>query len=609
MSRSATASKPQSSKKDFALFSVVKRFGGDKARNMPLCLAVSAVGAALGTLPYFLIWQLMRKLLHNYEQISQSYIVRQALLILLTQVAAAVLNLSASTLSHKLAFRLEKNIRRVQMIHLLNLPAGHFSSVKSGRLRRLVDDNASRTHQLVAHFMPDLAAAVTGPLVLLILILTVDIRFGLITILGLILAFLSLSGMMAQGNKERMGKYFIAGEQLGASGTEFFRGIPVVKVFNQSVHSMRALIKSIEDYSELCLAFSFGSRIPMILYTVSLYLPTLAVLPLAAFLMKDAEDPLMILSSCLFYVVVSQLFNGAFMRLMAVTSATKSYELVGEKIYDVLSLEPLPQLSEAEGKGGLSPEEKAAEICIKNLSYAYPGRDEKALSDINLCFEHGKSYALVGPSGSGKSTLIKLIARYDDPDEGRVYLKGRDIRSMSEDELCQKLSIVFQENRLFKTSFRDNLSMGHEYRDEALQKAMEQANASDILERFEQGLDTMLGTKGTYLSGGEVQRTAIARAFLKPSEILLLDEATASADLQNEAQIYESLERLKSGKTTLMITHRLNNVQKADCIIVLDRGRVVGRGDHETLLASCPTYAELYREYQQALAWRIEKRA
>lgn len=596
---------PERKPKDFSLFSVSRRFGGDKAKNLPICLGVAALGAALGVLPYFFVWRLIKQLLISYETLSWTLIGQSAGIIFLTQVAAACLNLYASVLSHKLAFRLEKNLRREQMAHLLDLPPGRFAHTKSGRLRRLIDDNASRTHQLVAHLMPDTAAAFTGPLVLLILILTVDIRFGLLCIGGLILAVFSLSGMMSQGNKERMEKYFIAGEELGATGTEFFRGIPVVKVFNQSVHSMRAFVKSIQDYSDLCLAFSFGSRIPMIFYTVSLCLPTLAVMPLAVRLMGKGDEPLVLLSSCLFYVVVSQLFNGAFMRLMTVTSATKSYELVGERIYEILSEKPLPVIS---GKAEtISEQDKDFDISLRGLDFTYPGREEKALSGIDLRFEKGKTYALVGASGSGKSTLIKMIARYYDPDEGAVYLHGRDIRGLTEDELYRHLAIVFQENKLFKASLRDNLCMGRDYSDEQLLEALEKANATDILERFNEGLDTMLGTRGTYLSGGEVQRVAIARAFLKPAEILLLDEATASADLQNEARIYESLERLKEGKTTLMITHRLNNVQHADRIIVMEKGRAAAEGVHDELLETCPQYAALYHEYRRSLDWRIEK--
>lgn len=596
---------PDRSAKDFSLIAVTKRFGGDKARNLPLCLAVAALGAALGVLPYFLIWRLISEVVGNYEAVTWSLILRNAAWILVTQVGSTCLSLYASVLSHKLAFRVERNLRQVQMAHLLDLAPGYFAHTKSGRLRRLIDDNASRTHQLVAHFMPDLAAAFTGPLVMLVLLLTVDIRFGLICIGGLVLAFLSLAGMMAEGNKERMGKYFQAGEQLGATGTEYFRGIPVVKVFNQSVHSMRAFVKSIKDYSDLCLSFSFGSRIPMILYTVALYMPTLAVLPLAAYLMARGDEPLLIFSSCLFYVVLTQLFNGSFMKLMTVTSTTKSCELVGEKIHDLLqekplSLKPAAAADEEEG-------ETPWAVSVQDLSFTYPGRAEKALDAVNLRFAKGKTYALVGASGSGKSTLIKLIARYYDPDEGRVALAGQDVRSLTEDELCRQIAIVFQENRLFKASLRENLAMGQSYSDEELLRALQQANADDILQRLPQGLDTLLGTRGTYLSGGEVQRVAIARAFLKPADILLLDEATASADLQNEAKIYESLERLKAGKTTIMITHRLNNVQRADRIIVMDKGRVAASGVHEELLTSCPHYAALYEEYRRALAWRIGK--
>lgn len=592
--------------KDFSLFAVIRKFGGDKARNMPLCLIVSALGGALAVLPYYLIWRLIGHLVRDFSSLTWSLVTRYAVLIFITQVGAACLNLAASVLSHKLAFRLENNLRRVQVSHLLDLPAGYFAGTKSGRLRRLIDDNASRTHQLVAHVMPDFAAAITGPIVLLILILTVDLRFGLISILGIVLAILSLSRMMARGNKERMDKYFIAGEQLGATGTEFFRGIPVVKVFNQSVHSMRAFVQSIKDYSDLCLAFSFGSRIPMIFYTVSLYLPTLAVLPLASYLMARGEHPLLIFSSCLFYVVVTQLFNGSFMRLMTVTSATQSYNLVGEKIQHLLKQDPLPVLTK-------SPQEiktdQTAEIVLQDVSYTYPGRDTYAVQGLNFTFEKGKQYALVGASGSGKSTLIKLVARYADPQQGTIAIRGRDIRTLSEAELYRDLAIVFQENKLFKASLRDNLAMGQSYTDAALMEALEQANATDILDRFEHGLDTLLGAQGTYLSGGEVQRVAIARAFLKPASILLLDEATAAADLQNEARIYASLERLKAGKTTLMITHRLNNVRKADEILVMDRGRIIASGTHDQLVASCPHYVHLYDEYRRALDWRIEKGA
>lgn len=588
--------KSKEKKSKTSISSIVNLYGQDKKLFYPLSILVSIFSGIVTIAPYYFVWKISMELIlagHLNIRLIKTY----ALYIFISQVIGILTSLLSQYFSHILAFRVEKNIRKNAVSHLMKLPIGFFENEDSGRIRRMIDDNASKTHSFIAHIMPDMASAFIIPVLMLALIVLVDIRLGAICLLGIAFAIASMSMIMGPKTKKLMEDYMTTSEKLGISGVEFIRGMPVVKVFNQTVESFQKFYSAIMDYDQKAKFFVNHCRLPMSLYTLALYLPTILIGPITILLIDGVDQPLKLLTDSILYIMITMNLHSSLMKLASLSEAKNQFMVTIQKLDTIFDLEPMKEIE--------YPQFDETGIVFDQVSYTYPSKDLPAITNINLHFDRNKTYALVGESGSGKSTLLNLIGRFYDIDEGQIRIDGVNIKSLTEDDLMSKLAIVFQENKLLKKSLKDNLCMGHSYSDKQIDQAIETSSCQDILSRMENGLDTMIGQKGTYISGGEAQRISIARAFLKDSPILLLDEATAFADPENENKIQKSLEKLKANKTSIMIAHRLNSIKNVDEIIVMKKGQILDKGDHDYLMNNCDYYADLYNNYSKSIEWRV----
>ncbi|MDO5695826.1 MAG: ABC transporter ATP-binding protein [Eubacteriales bacterium] len=578
---------------------VLYTYGSDKKYLYYIVIITGLLTGITRVLPYFILYGLIRDIVLHGTTLGIAGILQPVIWLALTQLAGAIMAFISQHTSHVLAFRVERNMRAAGMRHLMKLPIGFIQNEDTGRLRRILDDNASKTHSYLAHNFPDATASMVAPVVLIVSLLVVDIRLGLICLATVGLTLISFKFMFGEKTRNRMMDFGRSAERLNVAGVEYIRGIPVVKVFNQSVESFQKFSEAIDTYDGLARGLVFGWRLPMVAATVSLYLGPVILGPVTLLMMRGAEDPVELMLKGIYYILISFLLYTAVMGLMTVSESKNQFLMAMGGLNEILTLQPQEKKEETKGRD-------ARGIVMENVTFCYPNRTDAVLKNISYHFEYGKSYALVGASGSGKSTLLKLMARLYDVTEGTVYVNGRDVVSMAPEELLQQMAIVFQETSLLKASLRENVTMGCPATDEAIMQALRDACCEDILARMPDGLATFIGTGGTFVSGGEAQRIALARAFLKGSDILLLDEASAYADAENEAMIAESLERLKGGRLTVSIAHRLSSIRDADEIIVLKDGRIEAAGSHEMLMANCDIYRNLYEEYSGSVAWQIE---
>lgn len=578
---------------------VIKQFGGNKAFLMPISLLVSGIGAVAGVLPYYFIWKLISELILHFGDVDQKKIFNLAIIIVASQIVSILLNISAGLISHAIAFRVESNIRRQSVQHILRLPLGYFDRNETGRIRKIIDDNASLTHSFLAHMLPDLANVIVTPITLLALLLTVDIRFFWLCLGGFVVAGVAMSIMMTKEGKNFMVQYMKSLENLNSEGVEYVRGIPVVKVFNQSVRSFKRFYSAIMEYDKYATGFVIYCRKGMLLYALAFHLVTMLIGPLCLALIKGSSDPVGIFINAIFYIIISLLFNTTIMKTLTISETINQFEISVGKIKEILN-EKTVEIKDV-------PKKDEEGIVFDNVRFSYSGSDRNVLDGIDLKFEKGKIYALVGLSGSGKTTLISLISRFYDVTEGAIRIDGRDVRSIPEAELSQKVALVMQENAILKDTLYENITMKDKSKSrEEVMRAISESGSEDIVEKLSDGIDTKLGVKGSYLSGGEIQRMAIARAFLKDSSILLLDEATAYADPENEHKIRKAFESLKKDKTTIMIAHRLNTIRDVDEIIVIDNGKIAAKGSHDDLIVNSPEYKKLYEEFAKSIEWRVD---
>ena len=456
---------------------------------------------------------------------------------------------------------------------------------------------------MLAHELPDLVGAVVTPVAAIILLFVFDWRMGILCLLPLILSVYLLMRMMGGNNAAFFSRYQKAIEDLSAEATEYVRGIPVVKVFQQTVYSFKSFYSSIMSYSKLATDYSMGCGKPMTAFTTVLNGTFLLLIPAGMLLCRAAFDGWAVLADLVFYILFTPLCSMMMSRIMYASQATMEADEAVRRLDEIMDVEPLPQSNRPRQAQGTDVE-------LRHVSFTYPEADIPALTDVSLRVPAGKTVALVGPSGGGKSTVASLIPRFFDVQQGNVLIGGVDVRAMATEELMGKVSFVFQDTRLFKASLLENIRAARP--EAALDQVLAAAHAAqcdDILEKFPEGLNTVVGTGGVYLSGGEQQRIALARAILKDAPIVVLDEATAFADPENELLIQKAFETLTRGKTVLMIAHRLSTVQNADEILVMSDGRVAERGNHEALLRREGVYAAMWRDYQTSARWKVGKGA
>ena len=517
-----------------------------------------------------------------------------------TAAGSILLYFAALMSTHIAAFRTARNIRRAAMTHVLKLPLGFFTGNQSGRLRKLIDDNAGLTEDLLAHKLPDLAATAVTPIAAIVVLFLFDWRMGLLCLLTMVLALLSMCLMMGGKNAGFFHRYQKEIERMSGEAVEYVRGIPVVKMFQQTVYSFKAFYAAIQDYSNLASQYAMSCRTGQTCFLTFINGAFALLIP-AALLIASGGDVRTALVNLIFYALFAPACGQMINRIMYMSEAVMEADEAVGRLDEILTQKPMEEPNTMKRPAN-------ADISFNHVTFTYPGTDCPALDDVSFTVRPGQMTALVGPSGGGKTTAASLIPRFWDTDSGTVSIGGVNVREMNTEDLMKQAAFVFQDTRLFKESLLENIRAARPAasRDEVL-SAAHAAQCDDILEKLPQGLDTVVGTKGIYLSGGEQQRIALARAILKDAPIVVLDEATAFADPENEHQIQKAFEALTKNKTVLMIAHRLSTVQDADSIIVLSGGKVVEQGSHESLLAQHGVYAAMWEDYQHSARWKVGK--
>lgn len=557
---------------------------------------LSAVSAWIALVPFYYIWRIIKEVLAVAPDYSQAQNLKGygwaavgfALLSMIIYVGSLMC-------SHVAAFHVQAEMRSQMMHHIVTLPMGFMDSEGSGKIRKIVNESSAATETYLAHQLPDQTGAYATPVGLLVLLLVFDWRLGLLSLVPVVAAFLIMGSMTGEKMQQKMKEYQNALEEMSSEAVEYVRGIPVVKTFGQSVFSFKRFQTSIKNYEKWTISYTKDLRMPMVLYTTIIN-AVFSVLIATAFFFTASDAYLL---NLLFYIIITPIITVTLNKIMFASENQMIVADALERIDEILDRQPLP-----ETKDGRAVEDSS--VTFENVSFRYENASKDALHQISLQIKDGEHVAFVGPSGGGKTTLASLAARFFDTTEGTVRIGGVDVRDIPSEKLMEKVSFVFQDSKLLKMSIYDNVRMGKKdaTREEVLQ-ALKDAQCEDIIAKMPNGIDTVIGSKGTYVSGGEAQRLSIARAMLKAAPILILDEATAFADPDNEAKVQAAFSRLSEGKTVIMIAHRLSSVVDADRICVLKDGEIREMGTHKDLVANGGIYAHMWEAYNQSVCWKV----
>lgn len=574
---------------------------GKRKVFLPAAMLLSALSALAGMLPYILIWLIVRELLEHGEITSSGNVVTYAWWAAGMAVASIVLYFAALMSSHLAAFRVESNLRKEAMRQIVRMPLGFFDINTSGRIRKIIDDNAGVTHSFLAHQLPDLAATFLVPLVAAILIFVFDWILGLACIVPVIIAMLVMGFMMNAEGRQFMKSYMTSLEEMNTEAVEYVRGIPVVKVFQQTIYSFKNFHRCIMNYNKMVFGYTRMWEKPMSLYTVIINGFVFFLAPLAILLIGYSGNYASVLLNFFLFVLITPVFSQSIMKSMYLNQALgQASEAIG-RLENLVAYEYLTVVEHPQPV-------KEFSIQFEKVSFSYPGANQKAVDDVSFTIPQGNTVALVGASGGGKTTIARLVPRFWEATEGKVLIGGINVREIAPEELMKYISFVFQNTKLFKTSLLENIKYGNpDATMEEVERAVDMAQCREIINKLPLGLNTKIGTEGTYLSGGEQQRIVLARAILKNAPIIVLDEATAFADPENEHLIQQALKELTKGKTVLMIAHRLSSITDADNILVIDKGKIAEQGTHANLLGKQGIYYHMWNEYQQSVRWTIGK--
>lgn len=577
-------------------------FAGSYRILLVLSWILSGLSSILSIVPFICVWFVIRDVLNVLPDFTQAAeTAKFGWIAVGFAIASIALYLAALVCSHFAAFRVEKNMRKAAMHKIVNLPLGYFNENTSGKLRKVIDDNAGLTHAFLAHQMPDISGAVVMPLAIFAVLFIFDWRLGVSCVILLLFSLLFLKKMMGGDRAQCMKHYMNALEEMNTAAVEYVRGIPVVKVFQQTVYSFKNFHASITKYWNFAEEFALSCRVPLVGFILTIHAPSLFLIPIGILLILSAADYKGLLLDLIFYMLFAPLCAVMMGKIMTAGESIMAAKEALNRVYEITQAKTL-----VDGKtaGGM----KDYSISFENVTFTYPGNQQPAVHQVSFTVPQGKTYALVGSSGGGKTTLASLVLRFWDVNAGCVKLGGIDVRDFPEKDLMTKIAFVFQNTKLFKTSLLDNICAAKPTasRQDALYAA-HMAQCDEILEKMPQGIDTIVGTDGVYLSGGEQQRIALARAILKDAPIIILDEATAFADPENEYQIQKAFEQLTKGKTVLMIAHRLSSIKDVDCILVMKKGEIVEQGSHDSLLRQNGVYANMWQEYQTSISWKIKK--
>ena len=561
---------------------------------------LSAVSALVALVPFVYIWKILRDVLNAAPDYAQAVnIPHYGWMAVLFAVLAYLIYIAALMCSHLSAFRVATNLRLEVSEHLATLPLGFTETFGSGKLRKIIHESTGAAETFLAHQLPDKYNAMATPIGLLVLLLVFDWRLGLLSLVPVALGFVIMSAMTGRRMADKMRQYGNALESMSNEAVEYVRGIPVVKTFGQSVFSFKKFKATIDEYEKWVIAYTKELRMPMMLYTAAIN-GVFAFLIVGGLLFTRNGVTSEFLLNLLFYIIITPVISLTLTRIMYMSENELVVADALARVDSVLDAEPVPENDHPRHP-------KDASVSLKDVHFSYDGKTD-VIKGVSLKIQPGQMVAFVGPSGGGKSTLANLICRFFDVQSGSVRVGGADVRDIPKEELMDTISFVFQNSRLLKGSILDNVRLGRAQATEAeVLAALKAAQCMDIVEKFPEGIHTAIGTKGVYLSGGEQQRIAIARAMLKNAPILLLDEATAFADPDNEAKVQAAFAQLAKGKTVLMIAHRLSTVANADCIYVVQDGQIVESGTKDELCAQNGLFARMWQDYQASVQWKVAK--
>lgn len=563
---------------------------------------LATVSAFIALVPFYYIWRLIKEVIRVSPDFDRAQnLSAYGWCAVGSAVFAMLIYMGGLICSHLAAFHVQATMRSRLMRHIMSLPLESMDEDGSGKVRKIINESSAATETYLAHQLPDKCVATATPIGLVVLLLVFDWRLGLLSLIPVVLGFAIMSTMMGANMKKKMEEYQNALEEMSSEAVEYVRGIPVVKTFGQSVFSFKRFRDSIKKYEKWTIAYTKDLRVPMMGLTTAIN-SVFAILIAATFWLggvKSGSVDGTFLLNLMFYIIITPIITVTMTKMMYAGENVMIVEDALNRIDGLLEKKPLPQ--------SVNPEKpQDASISFKNVSYRYDGASDDAIHNISLDIKSGEHIAFVGPSGGGKSTLAKLIARFADVNSGFIEIGGVNVKNIKASDLMNTVSFVFQDSKLLKMSIFDNVRMGNKnaMREEVIE-ALHNAQCDDIIEKLPGGIDTVIGSKGTYLSGGETQRIAIARAMLKNAPILILDEATAFADPDNEAKVQAAFSKLSEGKTVIMIAHRLSSVTEVDRIYVLKNGQICQSGTHENLLSQDGLYAHMWKEFNKSVSWKV----
>lgn len=570
-------------------------YAPEKKANVGLSIILAVLSSFLVVLPFYFLWKVLYALLVEKNAQNGMYYAVWVVGLMFLRVIVYLLSLITS---HLLAFRVESNMKKKGLEKLLSASFSFFDVNQSGRVRKLIDDNTAETHMVVAHLIPDMTTAMLLPILMMVTLFVLNYKLGIFMIIVTVLGVIIVKGMF--GNQEFMKQYMISLETMNSETVEYVRGMQVIKIFNTGVESFNTLFNCIKEYSRLAFNYTLSCRIPYVLFQVVFMLFTAAVIPFAVKYLENTENIGYVLTNVLFFSAFAGMIFGCFMKIMFVGMyQTQASEAVSklEKLFSDMETKKLEYGSLSEMKG--------SNIEFKNVSFGYTD-DTMIINNLSFQLESGKTYALVGSSGGGKSTIAKLISGFYKINSGNILIGGKDITEYSEETLMKNIAFVFQNTKLFKTTIFENVQIGNmSAGKEEVMQALHAAKCDDILDKFDTRENTVIGAKGVHLSGGETQRIAIARAILKNANIIILDEASAAADPENEYEIQQAFSNLMKDKTVIMIAHRLSSIRNVDEILVIDNGKIIERGTDTELMKKDGKYKQLQELFSKANDWRV----
>ena len=590
----------QSKAKGKGNLSVLMDYAGRRRVLTYLSWVLSAVSALTALVPFIFVWLIVREVIEangNFAAVQGSlsvygwWAVGSALISMLVYFAALMC-------SHVAAFRVAGNMRKRAMRHIGALPVGFMNSLGSGRVRRIVNESSGATETYLAHQLPDMVGAFATPVGMIVLLFVFDWRLGLLSLIPTVLGFIIMSKMTGKDMARKMKEYQSALENMNNEAVEYVRGVPVVKTFGQTVFSFKRFKGSIDSYHTWVVAYTKSLMWPMVAFTTAINCVFVPLIIAGLCFTAGGVDGAFLLN-LIFYIIFTPIISVTLMKVMFMSENNMIVSDALQRIDGILAIKPLPEPSAPQ-----TPKDNS--VTFENVTFAYEGADRNAIDGITLDVKAGETVALVGPSGGGKTTAAGLVARFWDTASGAVKVGGVNVKDIDRQTLNDTVAYVFQDSKLLKTSIFENVRMGRPSatREEVL-AALHNAQCDDILNKFPHGMDTVIGSKGVYLSGGEQQRIAIARVMLKNAPVLVLDEATAFADPENEASVQRAFERLANGRTVIMIAHRLTTVQNADKIYVLKDGKIAEEGTHVQLMEKGGLYHNMYEEYRTSIAWKV----